>query len=84
MSIDLVALRTNISMEEARYVLALNPFKPLSRNTIDQMIVSGKLQEPRRRGKFKVWSKKYIAEKEDMEIEDINNILREIEKMKAG
>lgn len=83
MSIDHVALRPNISKEEARHVLALNPLCPISRSSIDKMIATGELKEPNRRGRFKVWPKSYIAQKEDMTIDDINNILREVEKSKA-
>jgi len=84
MSLDSIALRTSISMEEARYVLALNYQVPISRSSIEKMIATGELKKPSRRGRFKVWSKSYISQKEDMTIDDINNILREVEKNKAG
>lgn len=83
MSIDAVLLRSSISKEEARYVLAYNPLEPLARSTIDQMIASGELEEPKRKGRFKVWSKKYISEKENIAVDDINKIIIEVEKMKA-
>ena len=79
MELDPISLSSSVSKEQVRYVMAHNPFEPLSRSTIDQMIASGELKEPRRSGKYKVWSKKYIAEKEGTDIESINKILRAIE-----
>lgn len=84
MSLDSIALRTSISMEEARYILALDYESPVSRAFIDKMIATGELKKPSRRGRFKIWSKSYISQKEDMTIDEINNILRAVEKNKAG
>lgn len=83
MNIDTIALRNSVTKDEARHILSHDPFRPLSRSTIDQMIASNKIEEPKRKGRFKVWSKKYIADYAEMDIEHINNILKAVENTKA-
>lgn len=85
MTIDLIALQNTVTKDDVRYIMSHNPFEPLSRTTVDQMIASGELKKPNRRGKFLVWTKEYIAAKNEMSIELLNNILKAVEQdMKAS
>ena len=85
MTIDLIELTNTVTKDDIRHIMAHNPFEPLAITTINQMVASGEIEKPKRRGRFLVWTKKYIAETNDMSIESLNNILRVVEqKSKAS
>ena len=84
MAIDLIAIQNTVTKEDVRHIMAHNPLEPLARSTVDQMIAVGELKEPNKRGRYRIWTKSYIAGVSDMSIEDLNDILRVIDQLKKA
>ena len=84
MAVDLVAIQNTVTKEDVRHIMAHNPLEPLARSTVDQMIAAGEIKEPNRRGRYRIWTKEYIATISEMSIEDLNNILRVVYRNKKA
>lgn len=84
MNIDLIELTNTVTKDDIRHIMAHNPLEPLAITTINQMVASGEIKQPKRRGRFLVWTKKYIAEINDMSVESLNDILRVVERIKKA
>lgn len=84
MSVDLVEIQNTVTKEDVRHIMSHNPLEPLARSTIDQMIAAGEIKEPNRRGRYRIWTKEYIATVAEMSIDNLNEILRTVYKNKKA